>query len=266
MIIDFHTHCFPERIAPMALDKLSKSAGALHRWTDGTLEGTRQHMAQCGVGVAVALNIATSPAQHKSVNDFAAQVNSGNTVGFGSVHPFAADALDELERIASLGLKGVKFHPQYQRFSVCDEKVFPVYRKIAQLGLITVFHAGLDLGFPDSDLASPTAIAQALPIFDGAPVVAAHMGGCLCWQEVYEHLAGLPVYFDTAFCHSHIPLPEAKALIGKHGADKILFGSDLPWSSMANELAFIESLDLTEQDKSKVLYGNAAELLGFHQL
>jgi uncharacterized protein len=264
MVIDFHAHCFPDRLAATALDQLSRSAGALTKWTQGTFEDTKRHMKQNGVDVAVLLNIAVTPSQQKNVNDFAARVSCGSTFGFGSVHPFAPDALDELERMAALGLKGVKFHPQYQRFAIDDSHAFPVYRKAAALGLITVFHAGLDLGFADSDAASPAAIARALPEFGGAPVVAAHMGGYCCWQEVYTHLAGLEVYFDTAFSHGHIPLPEAQRIIKRHGADKILFGTDLPWSSVANELAFISSLGLTKEETQQVLGGNAARLLGLN--
>jgi uncharacterized protein len=262
MSIDFHTHCFPERIAASAIEKLGRNAGALHPWTDGTIEGIRMHMKECGIDIAVSLNIAVSPAHQKAVNDFAAGINGGGIYAFGSVHPHAADALDELERIASVGMKGIKFHPQFQGFAADDKTILPVYRKAASLGLVTVFHCGLDLGFADSSLASPEAIAQALPAFGGAPVVAAHMGGCLCWKEAMRHLAGLPLYFDTAFCHGHIPLPEAQAIVEKHGTDKILFGSDLPWSDMAGELSFIQSLGLGEADTELVLRTNAAKLLG----
>jgi predicted TIM-barrel fold metal-dependent hydrolase len=262
MVIYFHTHCFPERIARSALDKLGRNAGSLEYCTDGTLGGLRRHMAECGVDIAVVLNIATSPAQQRAVNDFAIFQAGPGILPFGSGHPFAPDALDELERIAALGLKGVKFHPQFQGFAVDDEAVFPVYRKAASLGLVTVFHAGLDLGFADSPAASPEALARALPEFGGAPVVAAHLGGCMCWREAYGHLAGLPVWFDTAFCHGHIPLPEARRLIDKHGVGRILFGSDLPWSDMAGEIAFVESLGLGPEDTARILFKNAAELLG----
>lgn len=262
MVIDFHTHCFPERIAAAAIAKLSAGAGALKPWTDGTPGGTLRELKRCGVDRAVALSIATSPAQMRSVNDFAAGLQSEGFISFGSVHPAAPDALDELDRIASLGLKGVKFHPQYQRFAADNEAVFPLYRKAARLGLITVFHAGLDLGFADSEIASPRAIAGALPAFGGAPVVAAHMGGYARWGEAGECLAGLPVYFDTAFSHSHIPLPEAIKLIEKHGVDRILFGSDLPWSDITLEREFVLRLDLSPDDTQKILCGNAQRLLG----
>ncbi len=265
MVIDFHTHCFPARIAGGALEKLARNAGALRRFTDGTLEGLKRHMAESRVDLAVVLNIATSPAQQRAVNDFAVSQAGDGIVPFGSVHPLAPDAAEELERIAAAGLRGVKFHPQFQRFAIDDPAVYPIYRKAAALGLITVFHTGLDLGFADSALASPAALARALPEFSGAPVVAAHLGGCMCWQEVMGSLTGLPVYFDTAFCHGHIPLPEAQALIDKHGTNKILFGSDLPWSGMAGELDFISCLGLGDEDTQRILHRNAAGLLGIPQ-
>lgn len=218
-------------------------------------------MKESGVDAAVVLNIAVVPANQKSVNNFAAEINGCGIFGFGSVHPFATDALEELERLKAMGLKGLKFHPQYQNFAVDDPRAFPVYRKAASLGLITVFHAGLDLGFADCDLASPATFVRALPEFNGATVVLAHLGGAFLWQEVLERLAGLPVYFDTAFSHGNVPLPEAKRIVEKHGAERILFGTDLPWSGIENELAFVKSLGLSKNELADVLSGNAAKLL-----
>jgi uncharacterized protein len=262
MVIDFHAHCFPDWLAPAALRKLSASAGALPMMTDGTLDDTKCHMRLHGVDAAVVLGIAVTPSNQKSVNNFAAQICSETIFGFGSVHPLAPDVLDELDRIKGLGIRGIKFHPQYQKFSVDDESVYPVYRKAASLGFITVFHAGHDLGFLDSALASPVALARALNAFSGAPVVAAHLGGAFCWAEAFSSLAGLPIYLDTSFSHGHIPLPEAQRIIEKHGTSRILFGTDLPWSDVSGEIAFVNSLGLCEMETQQILGGNAAALLG----
>ena len=148
MIIDFHTHAFPERIAAGAVDKLAYASGGLIPQTDGTLESLKEVMKRDGIDISVVLGIATNPTQQHNVNDFAAEVNNQEGfVGFGSVHPDAPDALDELDRIKSLGLKGVKFHPEYLGFFVDDERMKPIYKKISRLGLITLFHAGHDYGF-----------------------------------------------------------------------------------------------------------------------
>ena len=144
MLIDFHTHCFPEVIAEKAIDKLSVASGGLEPHTDGTVQGLRASMKRGGVDVSVVLSIATNAHQQKKVNDFAASINGDGVVSFGSVFPTSNEAFDELERIKALGLKGVKLHPDYQGFSVDDPALKPLYRKISSLGLITVFHAGLD--------------------------------------------------------------------------------------------------------------------------
>ena len=116
--------------------------------------------------------------------------------------------MEELERIKALGLKGVKLHPDYQRFNVDDEQMIPIYKKISALGLITVFHAGFDYGFPPPYGATPEKMERALKWFE-APVVAAHWGGLDCGEGVLKHLCGKDIYFDTLsvveICQSILP-------------------------------------------------------------
>ena len=139
MRIDFHTHCFPDALAVKAVSRLSHVSGGLLPHTDGTVAGLRRSMVEGGVNASVVLHIATNPTQQKKVNDFAASIHNGVDIfSFGSVHPDAPDALEELERIKALGLPGVKLHPDYQGFAVDDERMKPIYRKISDLGLVTV--------------------------------------------------------------------------------------------------------------------------------
>lgn len=139
--------------------------------------------------------------------------------------------------------------------------MMPVYKKIASLGLITVFHAGQDIGFMPPAKASPDRMLRALSAFDGAPVVAAHFGGYIQWDEVYEKLCTLPLYFDTSFCFARIPHPLAQKIVEKHGSENILFGTDLPWSDAQSEKRLIDSLDLSDADKENIFFRNAARLL-----
>ena len=145
MLIDFHTHAFPPKLAGRAVAQLSRSAGGLEPQTDGTLESLKAVMDADGVDLSVVLTIATNPGQMHKVNDYAFEMDRDDRiVAFGSVHPDAPDALEELERIKAAGLKGVKLHPEYQGFYADEERMRPIYRKISQLGLITLFHAGED--------------------------------------------------------------------------------------------------------------------------
>ena len=261
MIIDFHTHAFADALAPRAIDSLSRASGGLQPYTDGTASGLLRSMDACGVDHSVLLTIATKPKQQTRINDWAKETCSDRITAFGSVHPDAPDIMDELERIKSLGLKGVKLHPEYQNFEVDDPRMFPVYKKIAALGLITVFHAGQDIGFMPPAKASPDKLVRALHYFDGAPVVAAHFGGYIMWDDVLDQLCGLPIYFDTSFCFGRIQHPLAQAIVDKHTPDRILFGTDLPWSDAITEKRLVDSLDLSPEDREKILFRNAAALL-----
>ncbi|MBE6750504.1 MAG: amidohydrolase [Ruminococcaceae bacterium] len=262
MLIDFHTHCFPEKIAAAAIEKLSFVSGGLEYHTDGTVSGLKNLMEKENVDISVVLNIATNAKQQKNVNDFAAKINQNeNLVAFGSVFPFSEDVFDELERIKELGLKGVKLHPDYQGFNADDKRLFPIYKKISSLGLITVFHAGFDYGFPPPYGATPEKMAVALKHFE-TPVIAAHWGGINCCEGVLEHLCGRNIFFDTSFGYSMLPKYYAEKIIEKHGTDKILFGTDTPWHTAGMEKRLLGTLGLLEEDMAKITHLNAKKLLG----
>lgn len=261
MLIDFHTHCFPKKIAEKTIEKLSFVSGGLTPYTDGTVTGLSLLMKNSGVDKSVVLSIATNAHQQKSVNDFAASINNSNIMAFGSVYPYSDDALDELERIKELGLKGIKLHPDYQGFNVDDIKMKPIYKKISELSLITVFHAGNDYGYAPPYGATPEKMERALDWFT-SPVVAAHWGGVGCGEGVLNHLAGKNIYFDTSYAYGTQPKFYFEKILEKHGADKLLFGTDAPWHNAQMELNLLNSLNLSKEDFEKITYKNAEKLLG----
>lgn len=261
MRIDFHTHCFPDKIAARAMDNLSRAA-ALYPVTDGTVAGLLSMMDADGVDKAVVLSIATNAHQQRAVNDFAASIQSDRLYAFGSVFPDAPDAVEELERIKALGLYGVKLHPEYQQFYVDDEKMKPIYKKISELGLVLTFHAGVDNGYPPPYHCMPENLFRALSWID-TPVVAAHWGGQSCAPAVLGKLCGIEhLYMDTAYGYGTVVLCMIQKIIEKHGADKILFASDAPWNRTSQDEYVIECLDLSEEEKELIYYKNALKLLG----
>ena len=261
MTIDFHTHAFPDKIAERAIKKLSDSSGGLHPYTDGTADGLASRMKDSGVDLSVVLSITTNAHQQKSVNDFAAAMSErAEIIAFGSVYPDAPDALDEVDRIADMGLLGIKLHPDYQGFDADDEKMIPLYKKISSRGLITVFHAGVDYGFAPPYGGTPEKMKRALRHFD-SPVVAAHFGGVDCYEGVLSMLAGENLYFDTSLGYGMMPKYYALKIIEKHGVDRMLFGTDSPWHSAEMERALLSSLSLTEEELAKIYSGNARRLL-----
>ena len=262
MLIDFHSHCFPDKIAAGAVTKIGNKAGGLVPHTDGSLDGLAKLMKQQGVDHFVVLNIATNERQMTAVNDFAAKMNEREEViAFGSVYPKASNVMEELERIKALGLKGVKFQFDYQGLYVDDEIMKPIYKKIAQLGLITMIHAGFDYGFAPPYMATPERIVNALRWVD-SPFIASHWGGLSCAEGVLKQLCGLPLWFDTSYGYGAIAMPSAKMILEKHGVDKLLFGSDCPWHTPQEEQRLIESLGLSDDEKDKIYFKNAKKLLG----
>lgn len=262
MLIDFHTHAFPDKIASAAVSKLVHASGGVFPQTKGTVSSLKEEMDADGVDISVVLSIATNPHQQAKVNDFAISIDRDDRiVAFGSVHPDAPNALEELERIHDAGLKGVKFHPQYQNFYANDEKMKPIYRKISQLGLITLFHAGEDYGYPPPYMGMPEHLLGARKWLD-TPMVAAHWGSFSCYHEVLETLCGEDIWFDLSFGYSAIPRPVAQKIVEKHTPDKLLFGSDMPWHRPSWELRLLDTLDLSASDREKICFRNAMGLLG----
>ena len=261
MLIDFHTHCFPDKIAPKAVEKLSYISGGLEYYTDATIGGLKESMKRENISASVVLNIATNEHQQESVNDFAASINNDTDIfAFGSVFPMAKNVFYELERIKALGLKGIKFHPEYQGFFVDDEIMKPIYKKISQLGLITVFHAGFDYGYSRPFHCMPSNLINALKWFD-SPVVAAHWGGAYCGYEVIDILCGLDLYFDTSCGYGQMPRSTALKIIEKHGAERMLFATDSPWHTASMEMRLLNTLELSPNEMNAICYNNAKKLL-----
>lgn len=262
MYIDFHTHAFDDKIAAKAIANLSVTSGFVP-YTNGTVSDLKRILKEDGVDRAVLLPIATKPTQQTVINNISAKLNCYEFICFGSVHPDAEDALDELERIKSLGLKGIKLHPDYQNFVVEDEKLFPIYKKCEELGLIVVFHAGFDPLSPDFIHCRPRESATVAKKFKNLKFVFAHLGGMNLFDDVYEYLAGIEnVWLDTAFLHGRIDDELLTAIIKKHSAKRVLLASDLPWQRTRDAIEQIDRLELTVDEKEWIFHKSAQSLLG----
>ncbi len=260
MIIDFHAHCFPDEIACKAVPELASRAG-IPAVLDGRLSSIKNSMTASGVDASVILSIATRPAQTRKINDWSAQIQDDSIIAFGSIHPDYADWKDELCRIKQLGLKGIKLHPDYQEFYVDEKRMFPIYEKAFELGLIIVFHAGDDIGLPPPYHCTPDRLLNIVKAFPGGRFVAAHMGGYGLWDEVEDVLAGEDIYLDTSYCLGVMSDMQAVGIIKKHGWKKVLFATDSPWTSQSDHIRKIKSLNLGSEAEAAILGENARLLL-----
>lgn len=266
MTIDFHIHAFNPKIAEKAISVLEQRAGIVP-YTRGLIEQTIERMDEWGIDSSVLLPIATKPSQQTVINDWAQQQDSERIISFGSVHPDAEDAINEVERIKRLGLHGIKLHPDYQGFFINDRRIDPLLDAIEQADLPVVFHSGYDVVSPEVIHCLVEPALEMIQRHKGLKVVLAHLGCNECWQEVYDKLAGIDgeVYFDTAFTSHKCPDGIMEKIINKHGAERILFASDLPWDSPAKIREKILRLGISDDAKEKILGLNAQRLLGFQK-
>jgi len=267
MIIDFHTHFFPTRLAQRVFDALSKRNGLTPDFIADP-ENMARHLAAADVDYGVYLPVVTHPAQQDHVNGFAAQVNGldgGRLICFGSVHPAARDISAELKRIKRLGLKGVKLHPVGQLTDIDDPGYAAIVREAAELDLPVLFHGGVDLLAPEHDYAHPERAARLLDQVGeeaSAQVIIAHLGGYWRWDETERWLVGRPIWLDTAYVTGEMETEQCRRIIRNHGYRRILFGSDCPWKNLQLQLDYFRSLGLPREQEAAILGGNAAALLG----
>lgn len=263
MIIDFHTHIFPDKIAARTIEALEAKAG-LTASTDGTLNGLLASMEDAKVDMSVILPVVTKPSQFETINTYAAWVNDnypGKLISFGGIHPDTEDYKKELDRIKELGLKGIKIHPDYQGVMIDDVRYMNIIEYADALDLIIITHAGVDIGLPDPVHCPPDKMRKVMDAIHPKKMVVAHYGGWNQWEEVYEYLAGENLYLDTAFTFDYIKEDMFYKIMEKHGCDKILFATDCPWSSQKKDVESLKKLDLTEEVKGAIFYKNAEKLL-----
>lgn len=279
-LIDMHTHIFPNEISGGVIEKLSRVAG-IPAFTDGTLNGLKKSMDAAQINLSVILPVATNPRQVEKINSSSAALNEkffGEGIfSFGCIHPDVANYREELSRVKNFGLKGIKIHPVYQGVNLDDIKFLRILARAAELDLIVVTHAGLDIGFPGAVRCSPQMIKKVVEEVGDFRFVAAHMGGWKNWSDVLKTLSGTKIFIDTAFStgeivprsDSHWQADDLKMLnaaqfmefVKIFGADRILFGTDSPWTSARTSIEFIKDLPLNDDDKNKILGRNAQRLL-----
>ena len=262
MIIDFHVHAFHAKVAEKAVSAIERESG-VKPYTRGLVGQLIYRMDEWGVDRACLLSVATKPQQQRIINDWAAGLDSDRIIPFGTVFPGAEDAFAEAERIKSLGLHGIKLHPDDQHFMIDEPALDGFYSFLEELGLPVVFHAGWDCSSPELIHCPPERSVKMIKRHPKMKMILAHMGGNDQWQQVYDLIAGLDgeLYLDTSYT-GKCPDGLMADIIRKHGAERILFGSDCPWESAAKMAEKLLRLGLTDGERELIMGKNAERLLG----
>jgi len=256
-IIDIHAHIFSDKLAAKAV-KFIGDHYQIPMHGQGLLEELRESAITSGVSQVVILSSATKPSQTESVNRWLSAKQDERFTAFGTLHP-DSDCLEaDLELILKLGLKGIKLHPEFQSFSIDDKKMDAIYRLVE--GRLPIL---MHVGDPITDLSSPIRLLRVIHRFPELQIIAAHLGGYERWEEAKECLIGLPIYIDTSSALWAMEPEEAIEIIRMHGVERVLFGTDYPVNTHAQELELFNRLQLSSVERQLILHDNAAKILMF---
>ena len=254
-VIDVHTHIWPEKLAERAVNHVGNYY-SYEMHGKGTLADLKESTSGAGVEYFVIHSSALKASQVEDVNTTAASHITEKIAGFGTLHPEYADFEKEINRIISLGLKGIKLHPDFQKFNIDDEVAEKFYRAVGSR-LPILFHVGDDR----YDYSKPHRLVKMAKKYPEVNFIAAHFGGYRCWADSEIYLGLDNVYFDTCSSLPFISTERAKELIDMHGADRFFFATDFPmWDTVA-ELERFNKIPLTDEEREMIFSKNIKKLL-----
>jgi uncharacterized protein len=260
VIIDVHTHAFPDHLAARAMAQLQAETDQVRAVLDGTVADLIRSMDRAGIDRSVVASIATKPSQLDPILRWSDSIRSDRIEPFPSLCPLAPEASTQVRRVASEGFRGLKLHPYYQGFVLDDPRLDPVYATAAECGLILLLHCGFDIAFPRERVADPSRLARVIKRFPNLRVIAAHLGGWMDWDEVEVHLLGHAVHLDLSCTFDFIQPEQAKRILEQHPPDRLLFGSDSPWVDQARTIETLRTFRLPPATETALLGANAARL------
>jgi predicted TIM-barrel fold metal-dependent hydrolase len=299
-VIDAHAHLFSHvffqtfaRLAQHTLPAEAPLTAMAQRLgvdippADPTLLAQRWVQEMDTYGLERLVLFASVPGDHASV---AAAVRAfpERLVGYLMLDPTQADAVDLLRQaVQQHGLRGVTLFPAMHHFHVDEERLYPLYRAAAELGIPVFTHFGVlkvsirdKLGLPnvfDLRYSNPIDLHKVAIDFPGVNFIIPHFG-CGYFRETLMLAAQAPnVYVDTSSSNAwltYMPGPlDLQAVFDKAlqvlGPRRILFGTDsnvFPrgWRQdiFRQQVEILRQLRVPPEDAALIFGGNMARLLG----
>ena len=256
--IDIHAHVFPENVASKVVSQLEAYYDL--KWQgSGVFPDLVKSVEEAGISRSVIFSPATKPTQVIAINDYIASLcrQDERFYGFGTIHPDFPDIEKEIDRFASLNLRDLKLHPEFQEFYIDDPKLDRIYRAVGNRMPILIH-----MGDENFDYSAPERLAKVMDRMPELVFIAAHFGGYCRWDEAEKYLFGREnLYIDTSSCFHKISYAEGRKMIRLHGADKVLFASDYPMTRAAKAIDDVLKMELTEEENQLIFYKNAEKIL-----
>ena len=176
-------------------------------------------------------------------------------IGFATVNPWYGDrAVEELRQAIGEGLRGLKLNSTLQGYFINDELVYPLIEIAQELDIPVYFHTATPI------FSLPLQLADLAGEFPEVRFIMGHAAASDFWIDA----APAAKMHDNIFIESSLRSGSAvlRNLVDELGAERLMFGSDTPCSTMAVELAKIDSLELSPANKEMVLAGTVLKVLG----
>ena len=259
MIIDAHTHIFPDHQAASVLQHTARMFNVPVYGT-GTASDLLSQMDSAGIDYAVIHMVAPSPSQVKETNTWLINLKQDRFIKSGTLHPFFKNNADEIKRLQDNAIHTVKLQPDIQLFYPHDRStLYPLYESICRYNMNVMFHIGGEPLPGPNDRSTPEMISAVASDFPDMTIIGAHLGGLNMWDEVLKHLAGKTnVYFESSLSYSYISVKTAEKIIRTHGHRKIFFGTDYPFAPVNESLQKARTVAFLEADEISGILGNNA--------
>ena len=261
MVIDTHAHIYPDKIAMKAVASIGDFYD-IPMELDGTVGTLLKVGAEAGIDRHLVHSVALTWERVRSINDFiraSVEAHPDRFIGFGAMHPDHPEMEKELDRVVEMGLRGIKLHPDTQRFCLDDPAAVRLFRAMAERGLPLLCHMG-DTRYPYSE---PERLARALDQVPQLRVIGAHFGGWSIWRDAWRMLAGREnVWVDTCSSLYALEPQEAVEIIHHYGADRVFFATDYPMWNPVEEMARFDALPLTDEERDLILHRNFERFIG----
>lgn len=259
-IFNSHAHIYPEKIAEKATGAIGVFYDIKMERPAGTAECLIEDGKKIGTTKYVVHSVATTAHQVRSINEFIKFEMDLHPefIGFMTLHQDLTEQEieSEVKWCVERGFKGVKLHPDFQKFNIDDESVQKFYRVIG--GKIPIlFHIG-DNRF---DYSKPERLVKMAKKYPEVKFIAAHFGGYRCWDDAYMYKGLDNVYFDTCSSLPFISASKAKEIIDELGCEKFFFATDFPMWDSKKEFERFMSISLSEEQREMILSKNLKKLL-----
>lgn len=259
-IIDVHNHIYPEKIARKASEAIGTFYGGEAMFHEGTGDELAASLKRAGIGKAIICSAATTPSQVESIDSFIASEcrKHPEFIGFGTMHIDYEGIDDEIKRMKALGLRGVKLHPDFQKFFIDDFRALPMYRSMRDNGMILLCHMGDD----QRPYSQPHRMAAVLEQIPDLKVIAAHFGGYRVWEEALTAYKPGTCYFDISSSLRFIDKETVYKFFDRYGIENFFWGTDFPMWDHEKELEYFLSLGLSREQNQMILYDNFEKAFG----